>query len=71
VHLLVTLAFALMGVTAIIVTYFTLEFVMLLLSLLFLILLIPYIRHYYLLENETQKMYRQYDEILQHIRENR
>ena len=26
-----------------------------------LILLIPYIRHYYILENEVQKMYGQYD----------
>lgn len=29
----------------------------------FLVLLIPYVRHYYILENEVQKMYRQYDEI--------
>ena len=28
-----------------------------------LVLLIPYIFHYYLLENEVQKMYAQYDEI--------
>ena len=27
----------------------------------FLILLIPYVRHYYILENEVQAMYRQYD----------
>ena len=26
-----------------------------------LILLIPYVRHYYILENEVQKMYGQYD----------
>ena len=31
------------------------------LSLVILILLIPYIRHYYILENEVQKMYGQYD----------
>lgn len=29
----------------------------------FLVLLIPYVRHYYILENEVQKMYRQYDGI--------
>ena len=29
------------------------------------VLLIPYILHYYLLENEVQKMYAQYDYILQ------
>ena len=27
------------------------------------ILLVPYIKHYYLLENEVQKMYKQYDMI--------
>jgi hypothetical protein len=33
-----------------------------------LILLIPYIRHYYLLENGVQKMYKQYDEMLKRIK---
>ena len=36
-----------------------------------LVLLVPYILHYYLLENETQKMYDQYDKILEIIRDNR
>lgn len=35
----------------------------------FLVLLIPYVRHYYILENEVQKMYRQYDEIISKLRE--
>ena len=30
-----------------------------------LILLIPYIRHYYILENEVQKMYGQYDRMME------
>jgi hypothetical protein len=30
----------------------------------FLVLLIPYVRHYYILENEVQKMYGQYDSIV-------
>lgn len=30
----------------------------------FLVLLVPYVRHYYILENEVQKMYGQYDEIV-------
>lgn len=34
----------------------------------FTILLVPYILHYYTLENEVQKMYEQYDEILKFIR---
>lgn len=34
----------------------------------FLVLLIPYVRHYYILENEVQKMYRQYDGIIAKMR---
>ncbi len=37
---------------------------MLVLDILFMILLIPYVRHYYILENETQKMYVQYDALV-------
>jgi hypothetical protein len=37
---------------------------LILLVLMLLVLLVPYIMHYYLLENEVQKMYRQYDAIL-------
>jgi Flp pilus assembly protein TadB len=66
IHLMVTLAFAIMGVAVILVTCFFPSIGMFVLSLLFLCLLIPYIMHYYLLENETQKMYKQYDRILAH-----
>lgn len=38
------------------------------LALVILILLIPYIKHYYLLENEVQKMYEQYDNIVDRIK---
>ena len=41
--------------------------VLLVLTLLFLVLLVPYIMHYYTLENEVQKMYTQYDEILKRL----
>ena len=37
------------------------------LSLMILILLIPYIRHYYILENGVQKMYKQYDKMMEKI----
>ena len=37
---------------------------LILLTVAFLILMIPYICHYYLLENSVQKMYKQYDEML-------
>jgi Flp pilus assembly protein TadB len=67
VHLLVTLAFAIMGVAVILVTCYAPSIGMFVLCILFLCLLVPYIMHYYLLENETHKMYRQYDKILEHI----
>lgn len=61
VHLIVTITFALLEVIVIglCVTAFSLGLGLLALALL--ILLIPYIRHYYILENEVQKMYVQYD----------
>ncbi len=68
VHLLVTLAFALFAILTIFVTMFSPSPGLLALTILFLVLLIPYIQHYYLLENETQKMYQQYDQILERIR---
>ena len=63
VHLLVTLTFALFtfGDFFLLVISFEPGLVLLLLALL--VLLIPYIMHYYLLENGVQKMYRQYDEM--------
>ena len=67
VHLLVTLAFALFTILTVLAGL-VMESVMLLgLTVAFLVLLVPYIMHYYLLENETQKMYVQYDNILVHI----
>ena len=68
IHLIVTVVFAILTFACVFVTMFFTSAGMLLLTLLFLSLLIPYIMHYYLLENETQKMYGQYDKILEHIR---
>ena len=62
VHLMVTMAVVIAGLVLA-------SPVLLALTLLFLLLLIPYIMHYYLLENETQKMYIQYDKILEHVRQ--
>ena len=63
VHLLVTLAFALMEIATICTLIATGYQYLVLLAALLLILLIPYVFHYYTLENEVQKMYVQYDEI--------
>lgn len=68
VHLIVTVIFALLGVATIFVTMFAPSLWLVLLTVLFLALLVPYIMHYYLLENETQTMYKQYDKILEIIR---
>lgn len=68
VHLIVTVLFAI-GTFMTIFTYLIVENIgLLLLELLLIVLLIPYIKHYYLLENGVQKMYKQYDKLLEIIR---
>lgn len=61
VHLIVMVLFALMTLTTIAVGIIADYPYMFLGTLMLLILLIPYISHYYLLENEVQHMYEQYD----------
>lgn len=63
IHLIVTVLFALLAVMSILVNLFVQELAVLALSLLFFVLLIPYIRHYYILENGVQKLYEYYDMI--------
>ena len=43
----------------------------LILSGLFLVLVVPYVMHYYFLENSVQHMYKMRDQILEVIREKR
>ena len=64
IHLIVTVTFAILEVIVIglCVTAFSLGLGLLALAIL--VLLIPYIRHYYILENEVQKMYVQYDRMV-------
>lgn len=69
IHLIVTVLFAIMTVG---VALFCVADPGIPLFLLFgalLILLVPYIMHYYLLENGVQKMYEQYDELLRRSEE--
>jgi len=63
VHLLVTLAFAIMEMISLCLVVMNFSVPIMILMILFLVLLIPYIRHYYILENSVQKMYSQYDKI--------
>ena len=65
VHLIVTVTFALLEMLAILLSVTADSLFSLLLPIVILILLIPYIRHYYILENEVQKMYAQYDRMIQ------
>ncbi len=63
IHLIVTVTFALLEMLAILLSVISDSLFALLLPVVILILLVPYIRHYYILENEVQKMYVQYDRI--------
>ena len=67
VHLIVTVTFAILTMMSIIASIMISNQMLLVLTLLFLVLLVPYIMHYYTLENEVQKMYTQYDKILKHL----
>ena len=67
IHLVVTVLFAL-GTFMTIFTYLLSENIGLVaLGVLMIVLLVPYVNHYYLLENGVQKMYVQYDELLAEI----
>ncbi len=65
IHLIVTVLFALIEVLA--VGFSLLYFTPAVLAFCLIVpaLLIPYIQHYFLLENEVQKMYGQYDRIVE------
>jgi hypothetical protein len=64
IHLIVTITFALMEciVLTVVVTAFSIPVSAL--FLLIFVLLVPYVGHYYLLENSVQYMYKQYDALL-------
>lgn len=63
IHLLVTLSFALFEAAALILVYTAPGVLTCILALTVLLLLAPYIYHYFVLENEVQRMYVQYDAI--------
>ena len=63
IHLIVTVLFAILAVISILASLLIQEWAVLLLCLMFFVLLIPYIRHYYILENGMQKLYEYYDQI--------
>ena len=64
IHLIVTVTFALLTIIAIMGTLIVPQPALFALVLLLLVLLIPYIRHYYILENGVQKLYQYYDKFV-------
>ena len=64
IHLLVTLAFAILTMISFIFMVLTPTIPTAILTGLFFVLLIPYIFHYFFLENSVQEMYRQYDSLI-------
>lgn len=67
VHLIVTMTFALLTLLSFGIALLAEAPFVLTLTAALIVLLIPYIFHYYLLENEVQRMYAQYDQILKLI----
>lgn len=63
IHLLVTILFAVIFFISLIGCFIADNPVFILLSVLLLALLIPYIAHYYFLENSTQELYRLYNKM--------
>ena len=63
IHLIVTVLFALMTILVFLLAVTNFAPWTGVLLLLLLVLLIPYIKHYWLLENGTQKLYQYYDKL--------
>lgn len=69
IHLIVTVVFALLEMLCFLALLFSFSPGLAALTLLIFLLLIPYIRHYYILENGVQKMYQQYDAMIEKCEE--
>ena len=66
IHLIVTVLFALTTTSVVVGLVSSSNIWLAILLIPLLILLFPYINHYYLLENGVQKMYAQYDRMLEY-----
>ena len=65
IHLIVTVTYALMDLLAFLFGIVEQNILPVIIGYMMMCFLIPYIYHYFLLENGVQKMYRQYDEMIQ------
>ena len=63
IHLMVTLTFALLSIGSVLALSFDppQPLIFGILALLFMVLLVPYIRHYFVLENGVQRLFHYYD----------
>lgn len=64
IHLIVTVTFAILTVIALMGCFVADTPMMFVLVLALMVLLVPYIRHYYILENGVQKLYTYYDKLI-------
>ena len=71
IHLIVTVTFAILALISVFMVLVTNNIMTILLFCSVFCLLVPYISHYYLLENEVQKMYTYYDQINQILHNNK
>lgn len=71
VHLMVTLAFAIFTFMSLGFLLADFQIMLVILFALLLVLLVPYISHYYLLENGVQYMYKQYDAMTEKLKAKR
>ncbi|MCR5150804.1 MAG: hypothetical protein K6B52_06225 [Clostridiales bacterium] len=71
IHLIVTVLFAILTFMSLMLAMITEKLEVFILVLLLLVLLVPYIMHYYILENKVQQMYRQYDRMLEKLKQNK
>jgi hypothetical protein len=63
IHLIVTVTFALLTFLSLFFSFTYESIISILLFALFFLLLIPYIRHYYILENGVQQLYQYYNDL--------
>lgn len=69
VHLIVMVLFAIGTIMSILYLNYSGDLIIFALVVALMVLLIPYVMHYYLLENSVQKMYVQYDKMLNKLKE--
>ena len=63
IHLIVTVLFAILEIMSFLAFVISANLTVIALCVLFLVLLIPYVFHYYFLENSVQEMYKLEDEL--------